>query len=74
MKQKIIFSKYSIIVTVAILILFVVGIFALRGNTEPQIFFCIIIGVTTLAGLYYCPQSVEVNPSGITLDRLMSYP
>lgn len=74
MKQKVIFSKYSIIVTIVILLLFVVGVVALKDNKEAQILFCIILGVTTLVGLYYCPQSAEVNQVGITLHRLMSKP
>ncbi len=74
MTQKVKYSNYSIIVTAAILILFVVGIIALKDNKEAQMLFCIILGLTTMAGLYYCPQSVEVNKSGITPHRLMSNP
>lgn len=74
MKQKVKFSLFSIILTVAVLILFVVGIFSLTDNEEKLTLFCIILGFTTVSGLYFCPKSIEANDSGITLHRLFSSP
>lgn len=74
MKQKIKFSAYSFIITAVVLILCVVGTFALLGNAEELTLFCIIMGGVTLAGLYYCPKSINANESSITLHRLLSSP
>ncbi len=62
------------ILTALVLILFVVGVFSLTGNEEKLTIFCIIMGMTTIAGIYYCPKSIEANDSGITLHRLLSSP
>lgn len=72
MRQKIKFSVYSLLVTAVVLILFVVGIFSLHGNVEKLILFCIIMGITIIVGLYYCPKSIEANEYGIVLHRLLS--
>lgn len=74
MKQKIKFSAYSLIVTAVVLVLCVVGTFSLWGNAEKLTLFCIIMGGVTLAGLYYCPKSINANESSITLHRLLSSP
>lgn len=74
MKQKVKFSLFSIILTAVILIIFVVGIFSLTDNEEKLTLFCIIMGMTTIAGLYFCPKSIEANERGITLHRLLSSP
>ena len=74
MKQKVKFSLFSIILTAVILIIFVVGVFTLTGNEEKLTLFCIIMGMTTIAGLYFCPKSIEANELGITLHRLWSSP
>lgn len=74
MKQKVKFSAYSLIVTAVVLILCVVGIFSLIGNAEKLTLFCIIIGGATIAGLYYCPKSIQANESSVTLHRLLSSP
>ena len=74
MKQKVKFSLFSIILTAVILIIFVVGVFTLTGNEEKLTLFCIIMGMTTIAGLYFCPKSIETNELGITLHRLWSSP
>ncbi len=74
MKQRIKYSTYSILVTVAILLLFIIGVFALLGNTEKLTLFCIIMGGVTITGLYFCPKYIEANDSGIVLHRLMSSP
>lgn len=72
MKQKVKFSAYSLIVTAVVLILCVVGIFSLIGNAEKLTPFCIIIGGTTIVGLYYCPKSIQADKSNVTLHRLLS--
>ncbi len=74
MKQKIKYSTYSILVTIAILLLFIIGVFALLGNTEKLTLFCIIIGGVTITGLYFCPKYIEAKDSGIVLHRLLSSP
>lgn len=74
MKQTVKFSAYSLIVTAAVLILCVVGIFSLLGNVEKLILFCIIMGLATIVGLYYCPTAIEADELGITLHRLLSSP
>lgn len=74
MKQKVKFSLFSIFLTAAVLILFVVGVFTLTGNEEKLTLLCIIMGMTTIAGLYFCPKSIEANDHGITLHRLWSSP
>lgn len=74
MKQKIKFSTYSLAVTAAVMILFIAGIILLLGNDGKLTVFCIILGITTIAGLYYCPTSIEANESGVVLHRLLSPP
>ena len=74
MKNKIRFSVVSTIITIFVLVVFVVGIIALIGNTDKLIVFCCILGAMIIAGLFYCPKSVEANGSGITLYRLLSLP
>lgn len=74
MKQKIRYNNYSKIVTGGILLLFIAGIFYLAGNVEKLILFCIIPGMTTIAGLYFCPTYIEADDSCITLHRLFSSP
>lgn len=74
MKQKIKFSYYSLIMTTVVLILSVVGAFSLSGDTGELILFCIVIGSAIIAGVYFCPTSVEANNSGIILHRLLSKP
>lgn len=72
MKQKIKFSYYSLIITAVVIILFIAGIFSLLGNADKLILFCLIIGTATIAGLYFCPTSVDASKSGVTLHRLLS--
>lgn len=74
MRQKVKFSSYAIFITVAVLAVFVLGIFMLRDETDKLILFCVILGGVTLAGLYYCPMSVETTFDNIKLNRLMSAP
>lgn len=74
MKQKVKFSAYALIITAAVMILSVVGIFSLIDAGEKLALFCIIMGATIAFGLYYCPKSIEATESGITLHRLLSAP
>lgn len=74
MKQKIKFSIFTIVVTTLVLILFLVGVIALIGEEEKLIVFCIIMAPVTIAGLYYCPKSIEANDSSVRLHRLLSSP
>lgn len=74
MKQKVKFSLFSIILTAVILIIFVVGIFSLTDNEKKLTLFYIIMGGVTIAGLYYCPTSIEANEAGITLHCLIASP
>lgn len=71
-EKKVKFSAYSLIVTAVVLILCVVGILSLLDNVEKLTLFCIIIGGSTIAGLYYCPNSIQANESSVTLHRLLS--
>lgn len=74
MKQKVKFSSFSKIVTVAVLVLFVVGMVALIGDGGKMLRFCIIVGGTIVVGLYYCPISIEADKSEIRIRRLLSAP
>lgn len=74
MKNKVKFSTFSVVLTIGIMIIIPVGIISLIGNTDKLILFCIIMGCGTIAGLYYCPKSVEASDSGIIFNRLISRP
>lgn len=74
MEQKVKFGTYSYIVTAGIIILFIVGMVALRDNAEKLLILSIILGGITIAGLYYCPRAVVADESGVTLYRLLSKP
>ena len=72
MRQKVIFSILSKIITAAVLALFAIGIISLWGNTDKLVFFIIIAAATTLVSMYYCPLSVESTESGVKINRLLS--
>lgn len=74
MKEKVKFSALSLIITAAILILAIVGIVSLLGETSKLIMFCVIMALVVASGLYFCPTSVEVGPEDIILHRLASAP
>ena len=74
MKQKVKFSLSSILLTALILILFVEGTIMLLDNEVKLTLFCIIMGGVTIAGLYYCPISIEANEVGIKFHCLLSPP
>ncbi len=73
MKQKVKFSLFARILTAVVLVLFVVGIVYIRDNPGKLIFFCVLIGIMTLSGIYFCPVSIEADGKGITLHRLMGF-
>lgn len=74
MKQKIKFSSFSIITTAAVMVIFVIGVISVIDNPDKLITLGVIAGITTIAGAYYCPTSVEASETGIILHRLMSRP
>ena len=71
MKQKVKFNTYSRIVTIGVLVLFVVGAFSLLDNPHDLLLFGVIMGITTIFGLYYCPVSLEADDSAITILSLI---
>lgn len=71
MKQKIKFSTFSLIITIGVLILAVAGIYSLWDNEGKLITLCVIMGITIIAGLYFCPKYIEANDSEIILHRLL---
>ncbi len=73
MKQNIKFSIFSQILTASILLIFAIGILSLHGNSEKLTLFCIIVGSVTIAGLYFCPKSIEADRDGVVLHRLLSF-
>ncbi len=74
MKNKVKYSVYSIIVSVLVIGLFIVGLFAVCDDPDKLIVFSIIIAGTAIFSLYYCPLSTEADDSAIRLNRLMSKP
>ncbi len=73
MKNRVKFSNLSKFLTVAVVVIFIIGFFAGLPD-DGLIFYCIVVAGTLLSGLYYCPVSVEADKTGITLHRLMSKP
>lgn len=65
MNNKVKFSIFSLIITAAVIILSVAGIVSVRHNTEEVVIGSLIVGAVVIAGLYYCPVSVEANRSEI---------
>lgn len=74
MKNKVKYSLYSLAITVIVLILSVIGVISLRDNTDKLVLFCLIMGSIIIAGLFYCPVSVEANDTKIKLYRLLAKP
>lgn len=72
MKSKVHFSTYCTIITIAVLVLFVVGIVATRNESSKCLIFSIITALATLAGLYYCPVSVTADSKSVKIHRLLS--
>ena len=65
MKSKVRFSAYCVIVTVAVVALFLIGIVATRHQSDKCIGLSVIAVVTTLAGLFYCPMSVSTDSNSV---------
>ena len=74
MNNKVKFSIFSLIITAAVIILSVAGIVSVRHNTEEVVIGSLIVGAVVIAGLYYCPVSVEANRSEIKLHRFLAKP
>ncbi len=72
MKSKVRFSAYCVIVTVAVVALFLIGIVATRHQSDKCIGLSVIAVVTTLAGLFYCPMSVSTDSNSVKIHRLLS--
>lgn len=74
MNNKVKFSIFSLIITAAVIILSVCSIVSVCHDTEELVMCCLIVGAVVVAGLYYCPVSVEANQSEIKLRRLLAKP
>lgn len=74
MKNKVRYSLYSLAVTVIVIILSVIGVISLWHNADKLVLFCLVMGSIIIAGLFYCPISVEANTSEIKLYRLLAKP
>ena len=74
MKNKVKFSIYAQVITAAVIILCIIGEISLWDIPEKLVKFNLITGVAIIAGLYYCPISVEANQSEIKLYRLLGRP
>lgn len=72
MKSKVHFSRYCVIITIAVLAALSVGIIAKFHEKDSCILLSTILIVTTFAGLYYCPMSVTVEKDCLRLHRLLS--
>ena len=72
MKSKVRFSAYCVIVTVAVVALFLIGIVATRHQSDKCIGLSVIAVVTTLAGLFYCQMSVSSVSNSVKILRLLS--
>ena len=72
MKNKVKYSAYSLIITAAVLIIFAAAIATNLHDADNLAISCLILGAATLAGLYYCPVSVEADQTAVTLRRLLA--
>lgn len=63
---------FSLVITILVLILFVVGIVSLIDNPTKLTQLCVIFGVIIFAGLFYCHLSVEANRESVVLNRFLS--
>lgn len=71
MKNKVKYSTYSLVVTAAVVLLTLIGSVSLLGDTDRLIRFLIIMGTAILAGLYYCPKSVEADGNEVAIRRII---
>lgn len=74
MKNKVKFSIYVQVITATVIILCIIGEISLWDIPEKLIKFNLFVGAGIIAGLYYCPISVEANQSEIKLCRLLAKP
>lgn len=74
MKNKVKFSIFDQVITTVVILLCIVGEISLWNIHEKLIKFNLIMGAGIIAGLYYCPVSVEANLSEIKLYRLLAKP
>lgn len=74
MKNKVKFSIFVQVITTVVILLCIVGEISLWNIHEKLIKFNLIMGAGIIAGLYYCPVSVEANLSEIKLYRLLAKP
>lgn len=74
MKNKVKFSIFVQVITAVVILLCIVGEISLWNIHEKLIKFNLIMGAGIIAGLYYCPVSVEANLSEIKLHRLLAKP
>ncbi len=71
MKQKVKYSPLSLALTGIALIIFLCAFVDTHDNIHKLVLFSILIGCVMISALYYCPTSVTVSESGITLHRLL---
>lgn len=74
MKNRVKFSIFVQVITAVVILLCIVGEISLWNIHEKLIKFNLIMGAGIIAGLYYCPVSVEANLSEIKLYRLLAKP
>lgn len=70
-KFKVKFSTYCIVVTLAVLILLVVGLVSLRGIDMKMNLMIVIVVCLLAAGIFYCPVSIGVTYETVTIHRLL---
>ncbi|MDE7402555.1 MAG: hypothetical protein K2M87_03985 [Muribaculaceae bacterium] len=72
MKEKVIFSKYSLIVTIlSILIIIGVALYIYRRSEDEAIVW-ILLGVTVIWGfltLFYAPTTIELTDNSLQVNR-----
>lgn len=73
MKNKVKFSNLSKFLTIFVIFIFIAGFFMVSSRSE-LIIYSLIVFPTFFISLYYCPESIEADHQGITLNRLMSKP
>ena len=69
MKQQVILSKYSLIITVAGSALLIGLMFFNNPPAEVQISLGIMLGILALASLLYMPLSISANKTAIYINR-----
>ncbi len=72
MTNKVKFSKFSLLTTALVLVVFVVGVVCLLDTPGELIAYCAIFCAVIGSGLYYCPRSVDVDEAAVIVRRLCS--